>query len=1160
MTPERWEQIKGLFGAVIEQPPERRAAFLAEACAGDADLRLEVERLIAEDDRAREFLNSPPWAEAAESGHAADPKRRSMDEAAANPDSSGGFLKRGDVFAHRYEIRSELGRGGFGIVYSAFDRGPLQRTVALKVIRFMEAEASEPSIFARRRFLEEARVAGNLSHSNIATVFDVAEFEGLVYMTQELAPGRDLRKILAESGPLPIRRVVAIGRQICEGLAHAHARGIVHRDIKPGNIVADGEDRVKITDLGLAQAPHGESSTLHRVVAGTPGYMAPEQLRGERVDGRADIFAVGCVLYQMLTGRPPFEGATAASIIEKTLYSLPAGPSRVRGDLPRSLDHIVGRAMRKDPDERYDNITQLQQDLINYEQFDCLLEAETSATEIAATMEARQCVLFLGLRLPVSIDEKHVRTAENLIAEYLAERLTSPPKERNLARLAQDLEMERGRREMLRHLTVAVRNPRVSPREIIRRVARLPFPVIVTTGYDTFLEEELAKVGRKVLRIVDCQKVPEEQGGGDLLVRLFGSVDSEASIVITEDDLWSFFERFRSLSDALKSQFARHWLLFVGYDPEDEGFRHLFSEIARFRADTAKRCYLAISDMALPTVQWAQRKGLRLIDAEAGSFLALLEERIREAEPRPLPKTVKIRHPGKRWAAIALAGIVLVAGTLGVGLRVSRLWDSLWQTMEVLIQPSSQTPQIRSIAVLPLDNLSADSGQSYLADGMTDQLITDLGEISGLRVISRHSAMFYKGKQVPTPEIARQLNVDAVVEGAVSRVGEQLRVTARLIEAKKDRELWSRTFESEVADVLRMQGEVAHSIVDAIRVKTAPGQESLAQSTQSGRMASPLRVEPDAYDAYQRGQRATSDYRYDVAIKYFQQALAKEPNFALAYAGLSNAYMQMGNDELLSPKESYPKAKDAAIKALAIDDTLVDPHQSLGWAKFRFDWDWFGAEDEYRRALQLNPSSADAHLGLANILPFLGRLDEATAEILRAQELDPKSPDHYFLMGGIYFFSRQYDRAIEQYQKWAEASPSEARFAPSHFLLAESYRGKGMLKEATSELEKAVALPPEIPLYSGHLGYTYGLAGKKAQALKVLEKLKEQAKWKYVAPYDIALVYIGLGDKDQAFTWLEKAYQVRSNDMSNLKQDPTFDSLRSDPRFQDILRRMNFPK
>jgi len=460
-------------------------------------------------------------------------------------------------------------------------------------------------------------------------------------------------------------------------------------------------------------------------------------------------------------------------------------------------------------------------------------------------------------------------------------------------------------------------------------------------------------------------------------------------------------------------------------------------------------------------------------------------------------------------------------------------------------------PKIESIAVLPLENLSGDPSQEYFADAMTDELITELGKVSALRVISRNSVMLYKGKRKPTPEIARELNVDAVVEGAVMRSGERVRITAQLIQARTDRHLWAESYERDLRDVLALQDEVARAITNEIQIKVTPRERA--------RMASRRGVDPEAYDAYMKGQRAMDPRTYDTAIKYFQQAIEKEPNFAMAYAGLAGAYSELGNDELISPQESYPKAKAAAMKALEIDDTLVAPHLTLGWAKLRFDWDWTGAESEYRRALQLNPSSAEAHMDYASFLPFLGRFDEARAETKQAQDLDPLSSFPYLQMGAIFIMSHQYDEAIQQVRKTIGIFPSEDRANFSHFLLGLSYRGKGMFKEAIAEHEKNVALFPESPLHLGHLGYTYGLAGKKAQALKVIEQLKEQSRRKYVAPYDIALVYIGLGEKDQAFAWLEKAYQAHSNDMSNLKADPTFDPVRSDPRFQDLLHRMNFP-
>jgi len=535
-------------------------------------------------------------------------------------------LKAGVLFADRYEIRGEIGRGGFGVVYHAFDRGPLQRSVALKLIHFEAVAHPEDDALARARFLKEARTAGSLSHNNIATVFDVGEWSGAVYMTQELVPGRDLRKVLAESGNLPLRRVIAIARQICDGLAHAHANGIVHRDIKPGNIMLDAMDRVKITDFGLAKPAQGEDRSLENRVVGTPGYMAPEQLLGERIDARADIFAAGCVLYQMLAGHAPFEGSTLASVVEKTLHSFPPDPSRVREDLPRTLDRIVARAIRKSIDERYQNITLLEQDLLNYEQFDYLLDSKQAVNDVAAGLEARQCTLFLGLRLPTGSEDKPARSAEELIAGYLAEHLGGPVQLLKLSQVAQNLEMERSRPEMLRYLTAAVRNPRVSSRELMRRVARLPFPLIVTTRYDDFLEEELAKAGRKVRRVLDCRNIPDDAAEGDLLVRMFGSVESEPSVIVTEDDLWNFFGTFSSLADGLKSVLARQRLLFVGYDPEDEGFRHLFSEIARFRAGVNGGCYLPVNDTVLSSIRWAQRKGLQLFESEPGAFLSQLEE------------------------------------------------------------------------------------------------------------------------------------------------------------------------------------------------------------------------------------------------------------------------------------------------------------------------------------------------------------------------------------------------------------------------------------------------------------------------------------------------------------------------------------------------------
>ena len=518
-------------------------------------------------------------------------------------------------------------------------------------------------------------------------------------------------------------------------------------------------------------------------------------------------------------------------------------------------------------------------------------------------------------------------------------------------------------------------------------------------------------------------------------------------------------------------------------------------------------------------------------------------------EPTTGAKAMQESPLRRHWVVAAVGALLVAVVAVLFTLNVAGLRGRVLRAVGLVREPPLE---IQSIAVLPFDNLSHDPEQEYFADGMTEELITNLGKISALRVISRTSVMQYKGTRKPLPQIARELNVDAIVEGTVQRSENRMRITANLLHAPTDRHLWAESYERDQRDALTLQGEVARAIAMEIQIKVTPQERA--------RIASPQPVAPEAYDAYMKGQAGMSNVgRLDIAIKYFQRAIEKDPNYAMAYVGLADGYSELGNNELISPQESYPKAEAAARRALEIDGTLADAHRRLGWCKFRFDWDWSGAESEYRRALQLNPSSSGAHWGYAKFLSFLGRMDEARAEIKRARELDPLGSPPYWLMGDVFYLSRQYDEAIEQLRKTIEIFHLVEPDAGMHSLLGRSYKGKGMFKEAIAEHEKALALLPETPLYLGMLGNVYGLAGKKARALRVIEELKEQSKRRYVAPYDIALVYIGLGNKDRAFVWLEKAYQARSNDMSNLKQDPMFDPLRSDPRFQDLLHRMNFP-
>ncbi len=468
--------------------------------------------------------------------------------------------------------------------------------------------------------------------------------------------------------------------------------------------------------------------------------------------------------------------------------------------------------------------------------------------------------------------------------------------------------------------------------------------------------------------------------------------------------------------------------------------------------------------------------------------------------------------------------------------------------------PGTPVPKIESIAVLPLEYLSGDKEQEYFADGMTEALITDLAKISALRVISRTSVVQYKSTQKPLPQIARELNVDAVLEGAVLRSGARVRITAQLVRANPERHLWAETYERDLQDVLSLQSDVALAIAHHVQAELTPQERTW--------MAAQQTVDPEAYTAYLKGRYEAgkaNEQGYKQAREYFLQAMGLKPDYALAYAGLANTYFGMGDYELLPPQDAYPKAEAAARRALEIDDTLGEAHALLGWSKFRFDWDWSGADAEFRRAIELNPGTASFHQNYSVYLALMGRWAEASAEIQRAQGLDPLSVFNQATMGDVFYCSHQFDHAIEQLQRTLGIFGMGPKTGYAHSILGKAYKEKGMFEAAIAEDQKAAVVFGGSPLYLGMLGNAYGAAGKKAEALKVIDELKEQSKRKYVAPYDIALVYIGLGDKDQAFTWLERAYDAHSNDMSNLKVDPIFDSLRSSPRFRDLLRRMKFP-
>jgi len=512
------------------------------------------------------------------------------------------------------------------------------------------------------------------------------------------------------------------------------------------------------------------------------------------------------------------------------------------------------------------------------------------------------------------------------------------------------------------------------------------------------------------------------------------------------------------------------------------------------------------------------------------------------AEPaHELPGAGLAVAPKRRlWSApgvIAALALVVVLGILAGWLFRSR-------------RPSPTG--IRSLMVLPLDNLSGEASQDYFADGMTDELITDLAQISALRVISRTSAMVYKGARKPLPQIARELNVDAVVEGTVLRSGDQVRITAQLIQAADDKHLWAESYEGNLRDTLALQKKVAAAIADQIRIKLNPQEQAALRNAKV--------VNPEAYESYLKGRyfwnKRTSN-GLKVALAYFNQAIEEDPKYAQAYSGLADTYALLGDWQyaVMTPKEALPKAKVAAMKALELDDSLSEAHNSLAFCLEGFDWDFGSAEKEFRRAIELNPGYATAHHWYAWHLSLVGRNSEAIAEMRKAENLDPLSLIINADLAELLLIAHLPDESIQQSRKTIEMDPN---FALVHNQLAQGYLEKHMFGEAIAEIQKAIQLSGGSPTCTANLARAYAASGKTAAAVGLLNDLKKGSSSGDPHTAEIAMIYAALGNHDQAMTWLEKSYEERFNPGVLLR--PGFDPLRSDPRFQDLVRRIGLPQ
>jgi serine/threonine protein kinase/tetratricopeptide (TPR) repeat protein len=522
---------------------------------------------------------------------------------------------------------------------------------------------------------------------------------------------------------------------------------------------------------------------------------------------------------------------------------------------------------------------------------------------------------------------------------------------------------------------------------------------------------------------------------------------------------------------------------------------------------------------------------------EVRSALETLESTAASRAALPVPRASE----GSRTALLSLV-------LLGLAVALPVLFTlNIGGLRERLVHPST-APPIRSLAVLPLANLSGDPSQDFFSDGMTAELIREVSKIAHLRVVSRTSVMSYKGTHTPLPQITRELGVSALLEGSVARSGNHVRIAAGLYDGASERELWSGTFDRDLKDVFALEDEVAHAVALQIRLKLA---------SSPGTRAS---INPVAYDLYLKGRYALDQGSADdlnLAFVYFRQGIDKDPQYASLYAGLADAYGRLPFYTDTRPSEAFPKAKEAAAKALQLEPTLAEAHASMAYVLNYYDWDRSGAQQEFKRALELDPNDADAHHAYGRFLASMGRVGEARAELTRAQELDPLSLGIQSNVGMVSYFARQYDDALQQLQKVLALDP---KFPVPYWAIGMCYEQMKKYPDAVAHFQKGIELSGRGSNGIASLAHAYGLAGQRGEAQKILAELSARAKTKYVSSYQFAVINLGLGQNERAIAALEEAYDERSTLLGYVKMDPRFDPLRSDARFQSLLSRIHLPE
>jgi serine/threonine-protein kinase len=748
------------------------------------------------------------------------------------------------------------------------------RRVAVKVLRPDLAATLGPE-----RFLREIRVAAVLAHPHILPLHDSGEADGFLYYVMPYVEGESLRDRLVRSGPLPVEEAVRIARDVADALEYAHGHGVVHRDIKPENILFLGGHAV-LADFGIASAigrVGGTRLTEAGLSVGTPVYMSPEQALGQEVDGRSDVYSLGCVLHEMLVGEPPFQGPNPQMVLARKLSEAAPRLSHLRESVSPGLEESVARALSKVAADRFD-----------------------SAAELAQALA-------------------HPASRETLVS--------AAPR-------------------------------RVSP----------------------------------------------------------------------------------------------------------------------------------------------------------------------------------------RWLRLTLLMVGLVVVTL-IGATV---WRSRVRNGGEAIPQSGGPP---TVAVLPFENLGP-AEHEYFPAGITDEITTRLGSVSGIRVVPRRAAERYAQSDLTLREIGGRLGVDYLLVGSVRWNGstsKSVRIALELVQARDERQLWASTYDRIIDDIFEVQSDIASEVVGRLGV-ALPEDERL-------RLRARPAANQEAYTLYLKGRyfwNKRTKGNVETALHYFQQAVDQDPGYSRAWVGIADTWIFRGWYSVLAPRDAFPKAKSAVLKALEFDSTLAEAHASLGHIHLEFDHDWDAAEREYRRAIQLDPNYATAHHWYGGYLSAMGRHREALQQAETARQLDPLSGIIQTWVGLRYYFARQYAPAIAEYRKALEL---DRDFAPAHWHLGWAYELSGQPKQGIAEAQHALENDPENLLYLASLGRAYAVAGNVKDARATLGRLTRASETRHVSAYHVALIHIALGDLKTGLAWLNRASEEQSPWIGYMKVDPRLDPVRSYPDFAELLRR-----